>query len=441
MVVLKLLLKNKINIIFVILSFLSLQANILHFKKYIFNGKKDGDTLLVIGGIHGNEPGGYFAPSILIQHYKILKGNLIVIPNLNFDSDIRNIRGYYGDMNRKFAHISQKDPDYKIVRDVKRIILSKKVDLVLNLHDGHGFYRPKWQNVIFNPKAWGQALIIDQRNIKTPKYYNLEKICKKITTSINNSIFKKKHIFGIKNTKTKFHDEQMRLSLTYFAITHNKPALAIETSKNIKDLTKKVYYQLLTIEEFMKIMGIKYKRDFKLDEKTLKNILSLYGYVTINDRVKLDLNRVKNNLKYFPIKRSSNRFIFSHPLGAAIRSGRFYYVKIGNKNITKIKGEYFKFSKAHPVLKIKTDHKMIDITDALEASVNESFKIIAPKDIRVNVIGFTSRRYKNEANIWIKLKQIDKRYSIYKNSKVFRVEFYDKYNKYIKTVLISCNGA
>jgi len=237
---------NKIVICLVFLT-LFLNSSILHFKKYELKGKQKGDTLLVIGGIHGNEPGGYFAPSVLIKHYKILKGTLVVVPNLNFDSDIRNQRGYYGDMNRKFADISKDDPDYDIVKDIKKIILSKNIDLVLNLHDGHGFYRPKWENVIFNPKAWGQALIIDQMNLKTPKYYNLGKICKLVTQKINDSIFKRKHLFGVKNTKTKFHDEQMRLSLTYFAITHNKPALAIETSKNITDLTKKLYYQLLTI--------------------------------------------------------------------------------------------------------------------------------------------------------------------------------------------------
>lgn len=426
--------KKVLLLIFVFISLL--QSAILHFKKYEKKGQKKGDTLLVIGGIHGNEPGGYFAPSILIQHYKIKKGNLIVIPNLNFDSDIRNRRGIYKDMNRKFAYISKKDPDYKIIKDIKKIILLPKVDLILNLHDGHGFYRPKWENVIFNPKAWGQALIIDQMTIKTPKYNHLGKICKKVTDNINNSIFKKRHLFGVKNTKTKFHDEQMRLSLTYFAITHNKPALAIETSKNITDLTKKVYYQLLTIEEFMKIMGIKYKRDFILNEKNIRKILQDFEWVTINSRIKLDLNRVKKHIGYLPLKRKSNKFVFSHPLGAVLRYGRIFKVMIGNKNITKIKSEYFNLSKLHPVIKIKTNHTVIDITDKFSATVKKEFKIIASKDIRVNVIGFTSRKYKNEANIWINIDKINKRYSIYKGKNVFRVEFYDKDNRYIKTVLI-----
>ena len=418
------------------LPILLLQASKLHFKKYEKNGKQKGDTLLVIGGIHGNEPGGYFAPSILIQHYKITKGNLIIIPNLNFDSDIRNKRGIYKDMNRKFAYISKKDPDYQIIKDIKKIILLPKVDLILNLHDGHGFYRPKWENIIFNPKAWGQALIIDQMSIKTPKYKDLGRISKQIINRINNSIFKKKHIFGIKNTKTKFNDEQMKLSLTYFAITHNKPALAIETSKNIKELRKKVYYQLLAIEEFMRVMDIKYERDFKLSERDIKRVLKEYGFLSINNRFKIDLNRAKRYINFVPLKREANSFIFSHPLGAVIRSKNIYQVMIGNKKIAKLRGEFFKLSNYHPILNIKTADKTIDITNKTEVIADKRFMVVADKKLRVNIIGYTSKRYKNESNIWIKLEDIDKRYSIYKDKMAFRVEFYDDKNRYIKTVII-----
>jgi len=426
---------KKIFILFAIFTSL-LYSSVLHFKKYNLKGEKKGNTLLVIGGIHGNEPGAYFAPAMLIKHYKILKGNLMVIPNLNFDSDIRNERGAYGDMNRKFVHISKKDPDFHIIRDIKKIILSKKIDLILNLHDGHGFYRKKWQSHIFNPKAWGQALIIDQMVIPSQKYKELGKICNSIADKINNSVFNKVHMFRVKNTKTKLHDKQMRLSLTYFAITHHKPALAIETSKNITDLAKKVYYQLLTIEAFMKVMGIEYKRDFRLNERSVRSIINQFGTLKINNRLKINLNRIKKYINYIPLDKKSNDFIFSHPLGAVIRYKNIYYIHIGNKTIAKIRGEYFKLSKIHPKLKIKTKNSVIDISKAFKVDIKGEFKILAPKDIRVNVIGYTSKKYKNEANIWIKLSQINKKYTIYKNSNVYRVEFYDKYNRYIKTVLI-----
>ena len=51
-------------------------------------------TLLIIGGIHGDEPGGYFAPAVLEKYYKIKSGNLWIIPNLNVDSILANNREF-----------------------------------------------------------------------------------------------------------------------------------------------------------------------------------------------------------------------------------------------------------------------------------------------------------------------------------------------------------
>ena len=59
---------------------LTLEAKLNLIKK---ENPDSNTTLLVIGGIHGNEPGGYYAPAILATHYKILSKNLWIIPNLN----------------------------------------------------------------------------------------------------------------------------------------------------------------------------------------------------------------------------------------------------------------------------------------------------------------------------------------------------------------------
>jgi len=87
-----------------LLSTYAFSAN-LHYSLIKKESGKEGSTLLIIGGIHGDEPGGYFAPMLLAKHYKIESGNLWVVPNLNFDSIVKNARGINGDMNRKFAKI------------------------------------------------------------------------------------------------------------------------------------------------------------------------------------------------------------------------------------------------------------------------------------------------------------------------------------------------
>ncbi len=238
-------------------SYSILNANIQLIKK---QNDDSNTTLLVIAGIHGDEPGSYFAASILATNYTITSKNLWIVPNLNKASIQRNRRGVNGDMNRKFAKNQLKDKDNKIVQEIKKTILSKEVSLVLNLHDGHGFYRKENHGKIFNPNAWGQTCVIDQCKLnQNQPFGNLSDIATIVKNNLNKHILEEHHSFDVKNTKTKFDDEAMQLSLTYFAVTHNKPAFAIESSKNLSSLSQKVFYQLLAIEEFMKIMDIKYE--------------------------------------------------------------------------------------------------------------------------------------------------------------------------------------
>jgi len=384
-------------------------------------------TLLVIGGIHGNEPGGYFAPAILATHYQILSNSLWIVPNLNKASIIANKRGVHGDMNRKFASIKNNDKDKEIVEDIKTIILNKKVSLVLNLHDGHGFYRQKQQNSIFNPNAWGQTCVIDQCKLnKEQPFGDLNKIALKVQENINKKLLKKHHKFNVKNTQTKFKDEQMRLSLTYFAVKNNKPAFAIETSKSLSTVSQKVFYQLLAIEEFMKIMKIKYKRDFELNEKNLEKIIKNYGNLEINHNILLNLCDIKKSLRFIPLKSESNGFKFSNPIGVA-KQNRYgqYDIYIGNKKITTLKPQYFKMSKNCPEsYQVEVDNKEISLKKASEFYVNDDFKIVRDKNIRVNVIGYPSSK-RDESNITISLKDFVKKYSVDKTNKRYRIEFYN----------------
>ena len=86
------------------------------------NNHSNKPALLVISGIQGDEPGGFNATSILIKHYKVYDGSVWVVPSLNQYSILRNNRGIYGDMNRKFAKLDKSDPEYQIIQDIKKII-------------------------------------------------------------------------------------------------------------------------------------------------------------------------------------------------------------------------------------------------------------------------------------------------------------------------------
>ena len=381
-------------------------------------------TLLIVGGIHGDEPGGYFAPAILEKYYKIKSGNLWIIPNLNVDSIMANNRGIYGDMNRKFNVIDKNDNDLLTINRIKEIILEKRVDLILNLHDGFGFYRDIYEDAVFNPNSWGQATIIDQEKIDD-KFGNLDEIANQVNKSINNEgLYQNFHTFGVKNTQTKQKDEQMQQSLTYFAVTHNKPAFAIETSKNITELTYKVIYQLKSIEEFMRIMHIDFERDFDLNNyEDVKSRIFDFGEIKINDNIALDLSDLKNNIRFVPLKKENNKFDFTHTLAKIKYDDNKYEIYIGNIKVSELHPQIFDISTTNNKVKIIVDNKEIETSFANQIDIKNDFKIVKG-DFRVNIIGFSKDGIDSEDDILIKKSDIQDIYSIDNNKTKYRAEFY-----------------
>ena len=405
---------------------LIINAANLNFELYKKESNKEGNTLLIIGGIHGDEPGGYFAPAFLEKYYKIKSGNVWIVPNINGHSIMANTRGIYDDMNRKFSTIDKKDPDYNVITKIKKIILDKKVDLVLNLHDGYGFYRNKYENAIFNPNAWGQATIIDQEKIKgLSKFGNLDEIAGQVNNTLNSDkLFQDFHSFGVKNTETKFKDEQMKLSLTFFAVTNNKPAFAIETSKNITDLTHKVIYQLKSIEEFMNIMHIEFERQFDINnEEDVKNKIFDFGKVKINNNIAFDLSDIKKTTRFIPLKKDNNDFKFELSLGAVKFKDNIYEIYIGNIKVADFYPQVFELAKAKNSIKIEVDGKVIETAFANEIDIKNEFKILK-SDFRVNIIGYSKTGVDSEDDILINEKEILDAYSIDTKKRKYRAEFY-----------------
>lgn len=408
----------------VLLAAISLNAANLHFSLYKMETGK-GDTLFIIGGIHGNEPGGYFAPMLFLSHYKITEGNVWVVPNLNFDSLIQNQRGIYGDMNRKFAVVKNNDKDRQIVEDIKKLIVEPKVSLILNLHDGHGFYRPIPKNDLFNPKAWGQAFIIDQQALSGTKYGNLAEIASKVTKKNNIILQEDVHEFNVKNTETKDKDEAMRQSLTYFAIKNKKPAMAVETSKNISDVPTKVLYQLKSIEEFMQIMNIKYKRDFELNQKTIAALLKDYGEIEIPPlKIKFPLSDLRPQIKYFPIDAKGVTYKSQNPLVAAVKSRSGYDIYNGNIKVTSLVTQTYSFDSSLKDVETIADGKSTKTAIGSYVKAKNSIKINVPQGYRLNLIGFSRPGVENESGIEAAKNTFDKNYSLDKSAKLYRAEIY-----------------
>ena len=222
-------------------------------------GEIPGKTLLLIGGIQGDEPGGFLSA----DHYadiNLAKGNLIVVPRANFKSIVLYRRKVNDDMNRKFAEDRKNNYETKIVEILKKMI--NESDCLLNLHDGSGFYSDKWEGPDRNPRRYGQSIISDCEvyiNPETGETIDLGAMANWVADKINKNIKNPLHYIRFNNHRTaeknSLHKEQ-RKSATYYALyTCGIPAFGIETSKSLP-IELKVRYHNLAINAFMEKFDI-----------------------------------------------------------------------------------------------------------------------------------------------------------------------------------------
>lgn len=255
---------------------------------YKIYGKDPGKTLMLIGGIQGNEPGGFLSAD-LYADMSLKKGNLIVVPRANFNSIILNQRGPNGDMNRRFSpEDTSTSMEDKIVTKLKELI--SESDYLLNLHDGSGYYYPEYIDKWRNPTRFGQSIIADCREYRIPgtdKVIKLEETAKKVISQVNPHIQNDLHKFHFMNTKTENKDSphrEQQHSATYYALTtHHIPAFGVETSKFLPSIDLKVRYHNLIINAFKEVFGIiPESPGLELDSPVLNYlVVSLNGQIPI----------------------------------------------------------------------------------------------------------------------------------------------------------------
>ncbi len=392
----------------------------------IKKGVENNNTVLVMGGIQGDEPGGFLAANLIALEYNITAGSVWVIPNLNFDSIIKNNRGAKGDMNRKFATLAKNDPDYRAVMGVKKLVADPAVSLIVHLHDGSGFYREKYINAMENPKRWGNSCIIDQEKLPGSPYGDLIGISSHIAKEINKHIKDPKHKYHVKNTRTAEGDTEMLKSLTWYAVTEGKAAFANEASKSLPTHLR-VYYHLLAIESYLRTAGIKFERSFALTPDGVKKAIEKEIDVSINDgKFFLALKDPRKQINFVPMPKGAKlEYNATNPLAALISAKGGVSVYYGNRMLTKITPEYFEYSNLVSKVDIKLDGKDEQVPLGTKIYADKSIEIVSKKGIRVNVIGYSSN-LKSETDVNIGKKDIDRKFSIDKAGKLFRVEFYEE---------------
>lgn len=216
---------------------------------------------MTLGGIQGNEPGGFLSAD-LYTDLALKRGNLIVLPRANFKSILMFARGPFGDMNRKFGVDLSKYPDAEIILILTALVAES--DLLLNLHDGSGFYWPTQESELADPNRYGQSIIADTE-VFMPEgskrsLINLKEMAEQAIAEINSEIDDFRYKFHFMNTNTdqlkSKHKGPQHLA-TYYALTKvGIPAFGGETSKQLPILEMKVRQHNLAVNAFMRLLGV-----------------------------------------------------------------------------------------------------------------------------------------------------------------------------------------
>ncbi|WP_199770724.1 M99 family carboxypeptidase catalytic domain-containing protein, partial [Helicobacter marmotae] len=395
---------------------------------------KAAPTLLLMGGIHGDEAGAYYTTDLFLRHYRITQGSVWVVPVANPHGMFANKRGIYGDMNRKFASLSPNDPDYQSIQDIKALLADPEIDISLHLHDGSGYYRPTYINSLLSPYRWGNCSVIDQHELSGAKYGSLEAFVSQMVADINRHLLAPIHKYHVHNTHTKSKNDTEQLkALTFFSLSLGKPALTNEASKEL-DIPTRVYYHLLSIESLLHQLNITFERDFSLEVSTIKALLSPSNFsATITPLITLPLKNLKPHLTYFPLPKMELKSIpiesQTHLLGL-LHKAHNVTLQYGPTTLTTLSPEYYSFDTSLHNVQVLIDDTphSIPMGSSLTLEESQSIAFEAPEGYRVNVIGFSlpneSNPKPNESNIKIHKRNLMPKYSIDTLYRTYRAEFY-----------------
>jgi peptidoglycan hydrolase-like protein with peptidoglycan-binding domain len=105
---------------------------------YIIDSGVSGPVVMIVGGVHGNEPAGYTAAG-KVKDWDIKKGKLIVLPQANKKAVENKTRTYNGDLNRDFPQSSKESCDNTLSKSIYAAVKSYDVDWLMDMHEGYNY--------------------------------------------------------------------------------------------------------------------------------------------------------------------------------------------------------------------------------------------------------------------------------------------------------------
>lgn len=224
-----------------------LEGSPLETDLYINEGVKDGPTVMIVGGVHGNETAGYVAADG-IANWEINKGTLLVIPRANQKAIAASSRNAPGgkDLNRAYPGDPEGSNEERLAAAIFGVMTEYEPEWLLDLHEARDFH-------LANPRRLGQTLI----TYPTFEGYEMaELVVDKINGYISNPLHKFTIMPGPRTGSTAY------AAGTYLGIN----SYTTETTRSLP-LEERVFQQLLLVDiilsqlEMKELSGINSLRD------------------------------------------------------------------------------------------------------------------------------------------------------------------------------------
>lgn len=113
----------------------------------IFHSGVAGPRFMVLGGVHGNEPGGWIGAEAT-ANWEVARGMLIVLPRINHRSAAafeRTLEGI-GDLNRLYPGDPEGVPMARMAYEVTALAKQWRPHWLWDMHESWGFYNERGDN-------------------------------------------------------------------------------------------------------------------------------------------------------------------------------------------------------------------------------------------------------------------------------------------------------
>ncbi|MFU8869908.1 succinylglutamate desuccinylase/aspartoacylase domain-containing protein [Natronococcus sp.] len=118
---------------------------------YVRDAPDDGETVVVLGGVHGSELAGIDAAHST-REWEFDRGTLVVIPEANAPAvRDRTYSGPHGDLNQQFP--AGRSPTTPIAEAIWSFLVETDPDAVIDMHSSMGIW-----GASLGPSGFGQAI-------------------------------------------------------------------------------------------------------------------------------------------------------------------------------------------------------------------------------------------------------------------------------------------